>query len=65
MISASWRSKGEIGMKQGKRPTRRQKQEIKEAGLIAENWLVERDTHAQLVLINRYSSKLRTIRRAV
>ncbi|MEK3868061.1 hypothetical protein MHH60_31885 [Paenibacillus sp. FSL H7-0716] len=52
-------------MKQGKRPTRRQKQEIKEAGLIAENWLVERDTHAQLVLINRYSSKLRTIRRAV
>ncbi|MDH6427234.1 MULTISPECIES: hypothetical protein [unclassified Paenibacillus] len=52
-------------MKQGKRPTRRQKQEIKEAGLIAENWLVERDTYAQLVLINRYSSKLRTIRRAV
>ncbi|NUU62668.1 DUF6906 family protein [Paenibacillus agri] len=50
-------------MKQGKRPTRRQKQEIKAAGLVMDNWLVERDTHTQLVLINRYSNKLRTIRR--
>ncbi|MEK4328947.1 hypothetical protein MKX70_24210 [Paenibacillus sp. FSL R7-0312] len=52
-------------MKQEKRPTRRQKLEIQAAGLIAGNWFVERDTREQLVLINRYSGKPRTIRRAV
>ncbi|QSF42693.1 DUF6906 family protein [Paenibacillus tianjinensis] len=52
-------------MKQGKRPTRRQKEEIKANGLIMDNWFVERDTREELVLINRYSGKPRTIRRAV
>lgn len=50
-------------MKQGKRPTRKQKIEIRSAGLIVENWLVERDTPSALVLVNRHSDKPRTIRR--
>jgi len=50
-------------MKQGTRPTRRQKIEIKGYGLNAENWLVERDTTAELVIVHRSSGKLRTLRR--
>ncbi|WP_169810211.1 DUF6906 family protein [Paenibacillus glacialis] len=50
-------------MKSGKRPTRRQKIDIKLAGLIVENWLVERDTTTELVIINRFSGKPRTLRR--
>lgn len=50
-------------MKQGKRPTRRQKGEIKAAGLVPENWLVERDTQDKLIVINRFSGKARDIRR--
>lgn len=50
-------------MKNGKKPTRRQKDEIKNAGLIPENWLVERDTTDKLVVINRFSGKVRDVRR--
>ncbi|MNV42388.1 hypothetical protein D3C71_1340600 [compost metagenome] len=50
-------------MKNGKRPTRRQKNEIKQAGLIPENWLIERDTPSQLVVVNRYSGKTKDLRR--
>ncbi|NJJ37856.1 DUF6906 family protein [Paenibacillus apii] len=50
-------------MKQGKRPTRRQKSEIKAAGLNVENWLVERDTPDSLIVINRHSGKTRKFRR--
>lgn len=49
-------------MKQGKRPTKKQKIMIAAAkGLVLENWLVERETSAQLVLIHRKSGKLKTI----
>jgi len=51
-------------MKSGKRPTRRQKAEIKLAGLNVENWLVERDTTTELVIIHRSSGKPRTLRRS-
>ncbi|WP_339309752.1 hypothetical protein NZ043_27395 [Paenibacillus sp. FSL k6-2145] len=50
-------------MKQGKRPTKRQKIEIKANGLNAENWLVERDLPDQMVIVHRFSGKARTIRR--
>lgn len=50
-------------MKQGKRPTKRQKIEIKANGLNAENWLVERDLPDVMVIINRHSGKFRAIRR--
>ncbi|MBY9081037.1 hypothetical protein KIH86_23065 [Paenibacillus sp. HN-1] len=53
-------------MKQGKRPTRRQKHEIKAAGLNADNWLVERDVRGEkpeLIIIHRVSGKTRNVRR--
>ncbi|MGG1879927.1 hypothetical protein ABDI30_20460 [Paenibacillus cisolokensis] len=50
-------------MKNGKRPTRRQRIEIKNWGLNPENWLVERDTPDVMVLVHRYSGSSRTIRR--
>lgn len=50
-------------MKNGKRPTRKQMEEIKKAGLIPENWLIERDTTEKLVVINRFSGKVRDVRR--
>ncbi len=50
-------------MKNGKRPTRRQRIEIKNRGLNPENWLVERDTPVVMVLVHRYSGSSRTIRR--
>ncbi|MEK3684896.1 DUF6906 family protein [Paenibacillus sp. FSL R10-2736] len=53
-------------MKQGKRPTRRQKETIRASRLNPDNWLVERETPAELVLIARVSvgkTKTRTIRK--
>ncbi|MEC0125320.1 DUF6906 family protein [Paenibacillus pabuli] len=50
-------------MKQGKRPTKRQKMEIKVNGLNADNWLVERDLPSMMVIVHRFSGKARTIRR--
>ncbi|WP_445667669.1 DUF6906 family protein [Paenibacillus sp. FSL H7-0714] len=54
-------------MKQGKRPTRRQKETIRASRLNPENWLVERETLAELVLIPKISvegkTKKRTIRK--
>jgi len=49
-------------MKQGKRPTRSQKEQIKANGLNADNWLVERHTSSEMVIIHRVSGKARTIR---
>lgn len=51
-------------MKQEKRPTRRQKIAIKAAGWDPENWFVERDTGAEMVIVNRKSGKAKTIRKA-
>ncbi len=42
-------------MKHGKRPTSRQKQEIKRSGFIPDNWLVERDTNESMVIVHRLS----------
>lgn len=50
-------------MKNGKRPTCRQLAELKQAGLNPENWLIEWDTTDRLVVINRYSGKVRDVRR--
>ncbi|WP_186785960.1 DUF6906 family protein [Paenibacillus agilis] len=53
-------------MKQGKRPTRKQMDEIKQNGLNPENWFVERTTTEAMVLKHRFSDKTtRTIKRAV
>ncbi|EJL29986.1 hypothetical protein [Brevibacillus sp. BC25] len=50
-------------MKQGKRPSRQQKEELEARNLNPANWLVERDSTTELVLINRFSGKTRTIKK--
>ena len=48
-------------MKHGKNPTVRQKRLMTEMGLIHENWLVERETDLELVVVHRYTDATRTI----
>lgn len=54
-------------MKNGKRPTLKQKKEMQTHGLIAENWLVVKDTSQFLEVVsrielNKISEKKRTRR---
>ena len=42
-------------MKHGKKPTRAQKQFLDKKGLIAENWLVVKDTPEEMVVVHRHS----------
>ncbi|MFH5187137.1 DUF6906 family protein [Paenibacillus sp. TAB 01] len=51
-------------MKQGKNPTLKQKKAIKAAGLNVNNWLIERDTPAELVLIHRNTDTVRKLQKA-
>ena len=48
-------------MKHGKNPTARQKKFISKMGLNVENWLVERETNDELVIVHRISEKTKTI----
>ncbi len=48
-------------MKHGKRPTRQQFNFIKKKGLIAENWLVVKDTPDRMELVHRHSDKTKRI----
>lgn len=50
-------------MKHGKNPTRKQKMLIKSARLNCENWLVVKDTADEMVLQNRQTDKIRTIKK--
>lgn len=50
-------------MKHGKNPTRKQKALMKAARLNCENWLVVKDTAAEMVIQNRQTDKTRTIRK--
>ncbi|WP_281885639.1 DUF6906 family protein [Paenibacillus sp. YYML68] len=49
-------------MKQGKNPTRKQKELIKSYGLNYQNWLVERVTSAEVVIVHRMSGTVRKLR---
>ena len=42
-------------MKHGKKPTVSQRKLIDKKGLIAENWLVVKDTPKEMVLVHRHS----------
>ena len=42
-------------MKHGKKPTVSQRKLIDKKGLIAEHWLVVKDTPREMVLVHRYS----------
>ncbi|MFS0864099.1 DUF6906 family protein [Fredinandcohnia sp. 179-A 10B2 NHS] len=48
-------------LKAGKRPTNKQKQIIKNAGLKPENWLVTRNLQQELHIVHRTSNKQRVI----
>ncbi len=50
-------------MKQRRRPTRRQMVEIQESGLTPSNWLIERDTPSEMVLVHRYTNDVRVIQK--
>ncbi len=50
-------------MKNAKRPTRRQKDEIKQRGLKPENWLVERDSTVEFVIVHRDTGTKRRFRK--
>lgn len=44
-------------MKNGKKPTLRQKKIMKASGLVPENWLVVKDLDSELHVVNRVSLK--------
>lgn len=46
--------------KHGKKPTRQQKKMISENGKNPQNWLVERETPQELVIIHRETGRLIT-----
>jgi hypothetical protein len=48
-------------MKQGKNPTRLQKQHIKHAGLNYANWLIIKSLHNQLHIVHRFTGTKRVI----
>lgn len=48
-------------MKNGKRPTRAQKELIQSIRLNPANWLIVKDTPEETVIVHRVSQKTRTI----
>lgn len=50
-------------MKHGKKPTVAQRRILKSWGLNWQNWLVVKDTTKVLVIVHRYSGKVREIRK--
>lgn len=50
-------------MKHGKNPTRRQKALMKAAWLNYANWLIIKDTDKEMVIQNRQTDKVRTIKK--
>ncbi|PWW06293.1 hypothetical protein DFQ01_103195 [Paenibacillus cellulosilyticus] len=50
-------------MKQGKRPTRKQKELMSAYKLHPDNWLVLSDTPQELLLLNRVKGTTRTVRK--
>lgn len=50
-------------MKHGKKLSRRHKTLLKEWGLNPENWLVERDTPREMVVVHKFSEQTKTIKK--
>lgn len=48
-------------MKQGKRPTRRQKTLIRSFNLNPANWLVERESPSHMSIVHRTSGNLKSL----
>ena len=49
-------------MKNGKRPTRKQKIEMKRQRLVPESWLVERDNGKEMVVLSKKKGQVRMLR---
>lgn len=52
---------GVIGMKQGKRPVRKEKELLKSRRLNAKNWLVERRLKGSVIFLHKDSVNLKEI----
>lgn len=52
-------------MKHGKRPTVKQRKLMHELGINFDNYLVERETTDELVIVNRLTGKTETIRKGM
>lgn len=50
-------------MKHGRKPTREQKKLLRKCGAVPENWLIERDTPREMVIVHRISERTKTIRK--
>ena len=48
-------------MRDGKRPTVRQKKMLSQYGLNYENWLVQRDNDKEMVIVHRHTGNSRRI----
>lgn len=48
-------------MKSGKKPTRAQKAALTAAGLVADNWLIERVGHGYIIALHRLTGKPRKV----
>ena len=46
-------------MRDGKRPTVRQKKLMKQFGLNCENWLARRDNNKEMVIVHRHTGNVR------
>ena len=50
-------------MKHGKKPTVKQKKEIKALGLNPDNWFVVKDNSMEFVIMHRHTGKVRELNR--
>nr|DAO89759.1 MAG TPA: hypothetical protein [Caudoviricetes sp.] len=52
----------EVAMRQGKKPTRKQKVRLGQAGLAPENWLVVREKPTgELIILHKYTDRIRVV----
>ena len=52
----------EAAMRQGKKPTRKQKVRLGQAGLAPENWLVVREKPTgELIILHKYTDRIRVV----
>lgn len=52
-----------MGRSRAKKPTRRQKEQMRGAGLIPKNWLVLKETTEELIVVNRGSGRTRRVKK--
>lgn len=50
-------------MKHPVRPTKAQKQIMKQCGLVPENWHIERNTPREIVVVHRITGQTKTIKK--